>query len=310
MDPSERLRHLRAIWNWLPSFRAVAETQHLHKAARLLSVSPSALSRMIRLLEDRLGEALFERRGRMLILTPAGAELRDAVRDSIRRIDDVVSRATSSKLTGSVHLSSASSAIDAALIPALWALHQSHPKLIPHLHRLSSEDVTHRLLGGELDVAFLLGPPADRRLTTDHLGYAKCGIYCGPRHPFFGATDLSLKMIVGQAFLATAAPGAASQSDGWPSEHPRNIAMYVSDAGLACQACQEVRMLAVLPDATVALYGLKERLYRLPVNVVGDIPIYSTRRAPISRSSWSDAVIGAVRQQIHKMNGIGFRAKA
>ena len=69
-------------------------------------------------------------------------------------------------------------------------------------------------------------------------------------------------------------------------------------------------MLAVLPDVTVALYGLKERLYRLPVNVVGDIPLYSTRRVPISRSSWSDAVIDAVRQQILKMSGIGFRAKA
>jgi DNA-binding transcriptional LysR family regulator len=310
MDASERLRHLRAIWNWLPSFRAVAETQHLHKASRILSVSPSALSRTIRLLEDRLGEVLFERRGRMLVLTPAGAELRDAVRDSIRRIDDGLSRVRAGRLACSVHLSSASSAIDAALIPALWAVHQSHPKLIPHLHRLSSEDVTHRLLGGELDVAFLLGPPVDRRLTADHLGYAKCGIYCGPRHPFFGASDLSLKMIVGQAFLAIAAPGAPGQYDGWPSEHPRNIAMYVSDASLACQACQEVRMLAVLPDATVALHGLKERLYRLPVNVLGDIPIYSTRRAPISRSSWSDAVICAVRQQIDKMSRIGLRSKA
>lgn len=310
MDASERHRHLRAIWNWLPSFRAVAETQHLHKASRLLSVSPSALSRTIRLLEDRLGEALFERRGRMLVLTLAGAELRDAVRDSIRRIDDGMSRLSWGAPAGSVYLSSACSAIDAALIPALCALHQSYPGLILHLHRFSGEDVTSRLLGGELDIAFLMESTADHRFTVNHLGYARYGIYCGPRHPFFGATDLSLKLIAGQAFLAIAAPKGASQSDGWPSEHPRKIAMYVSDAGLACQACHEAPVLAVLPDMTVALSGLKERLYRLPVNLLSDIPIFSTRRAPGSCGSWSDAVIDAVKEQMKRMSGMGFRSQA
>jgi len=254
MDLLERVRQVRAIWNWLPAFRAVAETQHIHRASRLLSISPSALSRSIRLLEDRLGEPLFERRGRMLVLTSAGEEFLDAVRDSIRRVDDGVCRVTSGELAGSVYLLSASSVVDAFLVPALCTLRRQSPKLVPHLHRFSTEDISHRILGGQLDIAFGLSSAVDRRLSVDLLGYATSGIYCGPGHPFFGCNDIPLPAIFEQTFAVIVLPGTESPCDGWPG-HPRKIGIYVSDAALACQACQEDRMLAALPDAVVAVFA-------------------------------------------------------
>mgnify|MGYP001218307678 CR=1 FL=1 len=53
-------------------FYVVALEGHLTRAAERLRVSQSALSSQIRLLEDRLGHQLFERRGRALHLTEAG----------------------------------------------------------------------------------------------------------------------------------------------------------------------------------------------------------------------------------------------
>ncbi|WP_082549014.1 LysR family transcriptional regulator [Rhizobacter sp. Root404] len=53
-------------------FWRVAKTGHLTKASQELHVSQSALSSQIRQLEDRLGEALFERSGRRLVLTETG----------------------------------------------------------------------------------------------------------------------------------------------------------------------------------------------------------------------------------------------
>ncbi|NEX62111.1 LysR family transcriptional regulator [Noviherbaspirillum galbum] len=53
-------------------FWRVARTGHLTRAAQELHVSQSALSAQIRQLEDRLGEALFEREGRRLLLTDTG----------------------------------------------------------------------------------------------------------------------------------------------------------------------------------------------------------------------------------------------
>jgi LysR family transcriptional regulator, transcriptional activator of nhaA len=57
--------HLRYFW-------AVAQDGNLSRTAQQLNVSQSALSVQIRKLEDRLGHALFERRGRALHLTEAG----------------------------------------------------------------------------------------------------------------------------------------------------------------------------------------------------------------------------------------------
>lgn len=59
------LHHLRL-------FHAVATDGTLTGAARRLNLSQSALSTQIRALEDSLGHALFERRGRGLLLTEAG----------------------------------------------------------------------------------------------------------------------------------------------------------------------------------------------------------------------------------------------
>lgn len=58
-------KHLRYFWT-------VANVGGLTAAAKRLNVSQSALSTQIKALEDRLGHALFERRGKSLILTEAG----------------------------------------------------------------------------------------------------------------------------------------------------------------------------------------------------------------------------------------------
>ena len=57
--------HLRYFW-------VVAREGNLTRAAETLNLSQSALSTQIRKLEDSLGHALFERRGRSLVLTEAG----------------------------------------------------------------------------------------------------------------------------------------------------------------------------------------------------------------------------------------------
>lgn len=58
--------HLRYFW-------AVAHDGNLTRTAEKLNVSQSALSLQIKKLEDRLGQQLFERRGKQLVLTEAGS---------------------------------------------------------------------------------------------------------------------------------------------------------------------------------------------------------------------------------------------
>jgi LysR family transcriptional activator of nhaA len=76
------LHHLRL-------FRAVATEGKLTVAAERLNLSQSALSAQIKALEDSLGHALFERRGRGLVLTEAGRIALDHAEAIFRTADDL-----------------------------------------------------------------------------------------------------------------------------------------------------------------------------------------------------------------------------
>ena len=58
--------------NGIKAFEATARTGSFTKAADELNVTPAAISRMVHLLEERLGLPLFERKANRLSATPAG----------------------------------------------------------------------------------------------------------------------------------------------------------------------------------------------------------------------------------------------
>lgn len=59
-------------YHHLRYFRAIAQEGSLTKAARHLKLSQSALSVQLRSLEENLGQPLFERKHKALVLTEAG----------------------------------------------------------------------------------------------------------------------------------------------------------------------------------------------------------------------------------------------
>jgi DNA-binding transcriptional LysR family regulator len=67
-------------WNHIRAFHATALSGSLSAAARELGLTQPTLSRQVVALEADLGVALFERRGRRLVLTPTGMELLDHIR--------------------------------------------------------------------------------------------------------------------------------------------------------------------------------------------------------------------------------------
>ena len=77
----------------LTAFRAVAEVENLRAAAEALHLTHSAVSQQIRGLEERLGFALFERRGRRVVLNPAGQALLRSVQGALALLDDGVQAA-------------------------------------------------------------------------------------------------------------------------------------------------------------------------------------------------------------------------
>ena len=79
--------------NTLTAFRAVAEVQNLRAAADTLHLTHSAVSQQIRGLEEQLGFALFDRRGRRVVLNASGQALLRSVQGALALLDDGVQAA-------------------------------------------------------------------------------------------------------------------------------------------------------------------------------------------------------------------------
>lgn len=72
----------------LPAFEAAARLGSFQAAAEALHLTPSAISHRIRQLEAHLGQELFERRHRAIVLTAAGRRYLAVVRDALLRLDE------------------------------------------------------------------------------------------------------------------------------------------------------------------------------------------------------------------------------
>jgi len=74
----------------LQYFNTVANLENMSKAAEILHVSQSALSKNISKLEEEIGYQLFERKGKKLILNAAGAKFLEYSINAISTLDEGV----------------------------------------------------------------------------------------------------------------------------------------------------------------------------------------------------------------------------
>lgn len=151
-------------WRRLPplhairAFDAVARHLSVTRAAEELSVTPGAVSRHVRALEEHLGKPLFLRRATGMALTTAGEALAQATREGLDRIAD---GASGVKLRRLRRLSIGVYAVIASrLLLPLWAeLQKAHPDLEIDLHT-SSNPLD--LLPGRFDAVIIVSDAAPR----------------------------------------------------------------------------------------------------------------------------------------------------
>ena len=289
-------RHLRVamVWNWLPAFRVIAETEHLPTAAQILHVTPPALSRTIRLLEDALGVPLFARAGRRLRINDEGQALLVHVRHALRIVDDGIQRVSG----GSAVVRIAVDGVVAELhMPRLLVeLRRSYPHLHLEVSTFRGADVVPSLLQGRLDLGISSRTLSAPGLLVRRLGAEPNGIYCGPGHPLWGASDPDLSDVLGHPFTAPAPDEDGLPTEGWPAELERDVAMVLDRLTLGLEACAQAGMLAVLPDALVA--GSSSPLYRVPVELVSPTPIMAVMRRPLGERGYLDDVLEIVESLI------------
>lgn len=291
----DRVRRLTAFWNWLPAFRAVAEEEHLPSASEEMHVSASALSRSIRLLEDALGVELFERRGRNLILTDAGRTLLISVRHAMRVLDDGVELLSETGASGPIRIACPGPFASLFVLPALEALRETHPDLVPVMKSADGERSNHLLLTGDLDLALVDDPVPHEDLVVERLTAIGYGVYCGRAHPLFGAESVSLEDVQAHRFAAP-----PSGDDHWPAEVTRTIGAELTQLQLGVDFCIEGGYLAVLPDVVAQSSVDRGLLRRLPLEIFRETALYAVYRKPLGTRTKIDVVLPALREVVQR----------
>jgi DNA-binding transcriptional LysR family regulator len=280
----ERARRLRALWNWLPVFRAVAETEHLPTAADALFISPASLSRTIGLLEEEIGIKLFDRVGRGLRLNRAGHRLLNAVRDGMRVIDDGVVSVEGQEWSGAIVLWAPLAFAEKFLLSLATSLRADHSALRPVIQSHNAAGLAESILRGQIDFALTETPPAHNQLRTEAFTTLHYGVYCHPGHSLAKPSKLKIEQVLDHPFAIPPHDDPAYPSP-WPAQHLRTDVMVVDDMNMAIRACHSEQVLAVLPAV------LASGLHRLPLNVFSPATLYAVYREPIGDQERMQAVM-------------------
>ncbi|WP_158046546.1 LysR family transcriptional regulator [Skermanella pratensis] len=148
-------------------------------AARSLSISPSAVSKSVQRLEQRLGVSLFTRTTRSLTLTPEGRELHQLALKLLHDAEAIeqAAMAAQSEPSGTLRISASLPVGMHVIAPALPAFRKLYPKVMIDL-RLSDQIVD--IIEQGIDVAVRIGELADSRLLSRRLAPHRLCAFASP----------------------------------------------------------------------------------------------------------------------------------
>lgn len=144
----------------LELFLVLAETLHFGRTGEQLHLSPSAISRSIRRMEDELGQRLLERDKRSVRLTAAGESLRQFAQQQLAQWRGFVEsvRPDYRLLHGEISLYCSVTASYSVLAQLLSRFRHRYPGIELKLHTGDQADALERVISGEEDLAIAALP--------------------------------------------------------------------------------------------------------------------------------------------------------
>ncbi len=293
--------NLRDIWNWLPAFRAVAETEHLPSAAKRLHITPAAISRTLGLLEDRLGQKLFNRTGKRLVLNGNGRTLLAAVAEAMAGVERGLDTLEEDPFHGPIRLSAVGVLTNHYVLPALLKLKRDHPQLEPQLRICGTRDAAELLLRGEIEAAFIYEPMTLEGIHVDQMGTSPSSVYCGPGHPLFDEAEVTKEKMLEHSFSVPHVGDTGQVVDGWPSDVERQVGMRIKLLTSNLEICLSGQFLTVLPDVTAMPYVESGQMRRLGFDIVPAARLFAVRRNTKDGEHRARGVIEAVRRRVQRL---------
>lgn len=268
------------------SFVAVAENQHISKAAASLFLTQGAVTQQVRHFERAVGLPLLERDGRGVRLTDAGRTMAVACRAALRAVEVLEDTAQSMKTlrAGSLHLGASPTCASFYLPARLAEFAQQHAGIKLNVTIESSAELNRQVLAGALDCALIEGEP-NPDLVAVMLAHDELILVAHRDHPLAALSKVAHGDLTQYRYLGRDPASAAEQSaremlgDGYGGfdalnlGHPEYVrAAVIAGLGfaalprLAVEADLESGWLKQLPGPTIlrAIRGIRRRTHGGP----------------------------------------------
>ena len=194
-------------------FIAVAEQQHVTRAAGELNLTQSATSSAIAALEARYGIKLFDRVGRGIVLTQTGRDFLGEARAVVARakaaaqvLDDLAGLKR-----GSLNLAASQTVANYWLPQRIESFRKAYPGIDLHVTSGNTEEVAEVVHRGAADLGFVEGEVDDPSLSVRRLEGDTLAVVIGPNHPWSGKTCIPPKLLTGTGWVLRE-PGSGTRS--------------------------------------------------------------------------------------------------
>jgi len=165
----------------MQAFVAVADSRGFAQAARKLKLSPSAVTRLIAALEERLGARLLQRTTRSVTLTDAGARYLERARRILADVDEAerIAEGERTRPSGRLVVSAPVGFGRLHVSPVMTAYLKHYPEVAGEL-RLEDRIVS--LVEDGVDLAVRIGELADSSLVARQVGAMRRIVVASPAY--------------------------------------------------------------------------------------------------------------------------------
>jgi DNA-binding transcriptional LysR family regulator len=182
----------------LAIFIAVAEREHLTRAADAIHLTPSAVSSAIKNLEQHYGVELFHRVGRRIELTDTGRIFLGEARETLARARsaELVLSELGGLMRGTLSVHASQTIASYWLPPRLMAFRAAYPGIELTLTLGNTRTVAHAVIGGQADLGFVEGDLDEPALSSRIVDEDQLTILVAPTHPWASHNRVSPEMLV------------------------------------------------------------------------------------------------------------------
>ncbi|HSB08528.1 MAG TPA: LysR family transcriptional regulator [Blastocatellia bacterium] len=190
------------LWQ-LEVFNAVSEEKSFSRAGQRLGRTQPAISSAIKLLEDELGERLFDRLGKSVRLTAAGELLTEYAKRLLRIREEAVLAVGELRglNRGTLRLGANETTCLYVLPEVLAAFKQAYPQVQVDIHRAITRSITERVIDGTLDFGIVTLPIKNSRLEALTIHRDELALIVGPGHSLSSRRSVRMSDLEDEPFI-------------------------------------------------------------------------------------------------------------